>query len=155
MNKFKTIYLSVLSGLILNVFLDFPMMILFHKFGIDAYYGAIFATILCNILSIFIGLYSIKKDYDFKYKELGKTFLKSLISIGGMILSILLLKSLYNVLNLSVINKIDSIIIVSISAIVGGIVYFLISYKIKLIDDIIGSDGINKLIKKLTRKKER
>ena len=46
LNKTKLIYIAVISGLLINLTLDIPLMILFHKIGIDAYYGAIIATII-------------------------------------------------------------------------------------------------------------
>lgn len=153
MNKFKTIYLSNLTGLILNVILDFPMMVLFHKIGIDAYFGAIFASILCNIISIYIGLYSIKHEYKFKYKELLNTIIKTLVPITLMILSIILLKPLFGYLGLSVYSKTNAIIIVIISALIGGFVYLYTSLKMKIIDDIVGKEEVEKILKKLTKGK--
>lgn len=153
MNKFKTIYLSNLTGLILNIILDFPMMVLFHVLGFDAYYGAIFASLLCNVISIYIGLYSIKKEYNFIYKDILKTFLKTLIPTGLMIIAVLLINPIYNLIGLSVYNKMNAIIIVIISALVGGLVYILSSYKLKIIDNIIGKEELNRIIKKLTRGK--
>ena len=150
MNKFKTIYLSNLTGLILNIILDFPMMLLFHKLGFDAYFGAIFASILCNIISIYIGLYSIKKEYKFKYRELFDTFTKTLIPAFLMICILLLLNSLYSIIGLSVYNKVHAIIITFISALIGGFIYLVVSYKMKIIDDIIGEKEKERLFKKLT-----
>ncbi len=153
MNKFKLIYVANLSGLIANIILDFPAMILFNKLGIDAYYGAIFASVLCNILSIYIGLSTLRKQHNFKYSEIFKTIIKTLIPCGLMILSVLLLKPVFNYLNLSVYKKLDAILIVGISSIIGSLVYLFISYKMKIIDEVMGSNYLNKIIKKLTKGK--
>ena len=153
MNKFKTIYITNVLGLLLNVLLDFPFMILFHKIGIDAYYGAIFATILCNMISVFIGLMSIKKEYNFKYKELKNTFIKSLIPIILMSISLIILNNVYNIIGLSIFNKLHAILIIIVSTIIGGLIYFIASFKLKLIDDIIKREDLNNILKKLTRGK--
>lgn len=153
MNKFKTIYITNVLGLILNVILDFPFMILFHKLGIDAYYGAIFATILCNMISVFIGLMSIKKEYNFKYKELKNTFIKSLIPIILMSIILIILNKIYFIIGLSIFNKLHAILIIIISTIIGGFIYLIVSFKLKLIDDIVKRDELNNILKKLTRGK--
>jgi len=153
MNKFKIIYITNLFGLILNVILDFPFMILFHRIGIDAYYGAIFATIVCNILSVIIGLMSLKREHKFQYKELSTTFIKSLLPVSLMIISMLLLNQLYSLIGLSVFNKIHSITIISISTIIGAIIYFVTSYKSNLIFNIVTQEELNNILKKLTKGK--
>lgn len=153
MNKFKTIYLSNLTGLLLNVILDFPMMLLFHKIGLDAYYGAIVASLLCNILSIYIGLSSLKKEYDFKYKDVFKSFAKIMIPTILMILTLIIINPIFKILNLSVYNRTSAIIIVVICALIGGFVYLFTSFKIKILDDIVGREELKKILKKLTRGK--
>ena len=151
MNKFKTIYITNGVGLLLNLLLDFPFMVIFHKLGFDAYYGAIFATVLCNILSVFIGLLSIKKEYEFKYIEL--TMLLEIFSHFAMNIMVLLLNPLYRYLGLSTFNKLHSIIIIIISTLIGGVIYMFASFKLKLIDDIITREELNRILKKLTRGK--
>lgn len=153
MNKFKLIYLANLTGLIANVILDFPMMMLFDYFKIDAYYGAIFASILCNILSISIGLFSLKKEHNFSYREIFITIIKTLIPTCLMIGAVILLNPLYEIIGLSVYKKIDAIIIIGISALIGAIIYIFVSYKMKILDDVMGHNYLNKIIKKLTRGK--
>lgn len=153
MNKFKTIYITNVLGLVLNILLDFPIMILFHKVGIDAYYGATVATILCNILSVFIGLLSIKKEYNFKYNELKTTFIKSILPTILMTIILIILNRVYSLLGLSMYSKIDAFIIIIISTIIGAIIYLFVSFKIKLVDDIMSRKELNNILKKLTRGK--
>jgi len=153
MNKFKTIYITNVFGLILNIILDFPFMLLFHKLGMDAYLGAIFATILCNLISVFIGLYSIKREYKFKYKELKTTFIKSILPLLFMIIALIILNLVYSLIGLSIFNKVHAIIIIIISTIIGAIIYLLSSFKLKLVDDIVSRTELNNLLKKLTRGK--
>ncbi len=152
MNKFKLIYLATLSGLIGNIIIDFPMMILFNYLGLPPYYGAIVATYLCNILSIFIGLICLKKDHDFSYQSIVKTIFKTFIPIILMIASIIGVKYGLSLLNLSVLKKLDSIIIIAICTIVGALVYFGVSFKLKIVDDIIDRKEIDKLKRKIFKK---
>lgn len=152
MNKFKLIFLSTLTGLIVNVIIDFPMMILFNALGIEAYYGAIVATYLCNILSIFIGLSALKKEHNFSYRELLSTFLKTLVPIFAMIIVIFGLKALFNIFNLSVFKRVDSLIIIVISTILGALTYFIISIKMHLFESIIGKEELDKFKEKIKRR---
>ena len=61
-NRFKLVYLNNIIGLLLNAMLDVPLMLLCHKIGIGAYYGAIFASSIGYITSIYISLHYIQND---------------------------------------------------------------------------------------------
>ena len=47
-------------------------------------------------------------------------------------------------------SVINSIILIAIDTIIGGIIYIGISYKIHLLNDIFGDELISKILKKLT-----
>ena len=62
-NKYKLVITTVIIGLLTNAILDIPLMILFHKLGLNVSYGAITAALLGYSLSTIISLYTLKKKY--------------------------------------------------------------------------------------------
>ncbi|MBR5296072.1 MAG: polysaccharide biosynthesis C-terminal domain-containing protein, partial [Clostridia bacterium] len=87
LNKKRIVYYSVISGLLLNLVLDVPLMYLFSFLGLDAYYGAILATLLGFVLSNCMSLSHLKKHLKIDYRE-------SLSVLPRVLLSLLLLIAL-------------------------------------------------------------
>ena len=145
-NKFKMVYISVLTGFITNGLLDVPFMLLFNKIGIPAYFGAITATITGYSLSILIAVIYFKKKYNFHYGKTFKIYLKTLVPLSLMIISVLAMKYFMPVINRRVICMFECIIY----GLVGGIIYIFTAYKIGLLTDVFGKEYLNKILKKLT-----
>lgn len=146
LNKFKLVYKTTLSGFILNALLDVPLMLLFHKIGLYAFHGALVATAIGYITSTYIGLHTLKKENNLNYKSTFKTLLKILVPTISMLVILYILKIFLPFENL---NKVKSILYITIYTLVGGIVYIAISFKLKLFNTVFGSSFINKLKKKL------
>lgn len=146
-NMFKTVYISALSGFILNAVLDAPFMILFSKLGIPAYLGATTATITGYIVSVLIALFTLKKKHDFKYMETIKVIGKTLIAILVMICVVLVLKL---IIPLNIASTWSCILYIGIIALVGAASYLLVAWKLNLINDVLGKEFVKKIIKKLT-----
>ena len=150
LNKFKTIYLSTTLGLLLNAILDIPLMLLCNKVGIYPYYGAIFATLIGTTLSLTISFVTLKKEMKFEYKGLlkiiGKCFLPLLCMTIIVYLMHLYLKNIF-------ISRISMLITCLLCALVGAFIYFVITYKNKLLYDCFGESYINNILKKLRIKK--
>ena len=146
LNKFKLVYKTTLSGFILNALLDVPLMVLFHKIGLYAFHGALVATAIGYITSTYIGLHTLKKENNLNYKSTFKTLLKILVPTISMLVILYILKIFLPFENL---NKVKSILYITIYTLVGGIVYIAISFKLKLFNTVFGSSFINKLKKKL------
>ena len=144
--EYKVLLPSVIAGLVLNAVFDIPLMLLIDKLGGPAYYGATLSTCLGHILTIWLVLHFIKKKYKFSLKESYKAGFKSLL-FTLIMLGVLFLISL--VLPLDNSSRIMSALLVLGYALIGGIIYLVISYKTKLIDDVFGSDFITKLKNKL------
>ena len=146
-NMFKTVYISALTGFILNALLDAPFMILFSKIGVPAYLGATVATLTGYFVSVLIAIITLKKKHNFKYGETIKVIGKTLIAVIVMVVVVSLLKL---VVPLNVNSTISSILYVGIIAVVGAISYFVIAWKLNLINEVLGKDFVKKIIKKLT-----
>ena len=145
-NKFKMVYISVLTGFITNALLDVPFMLLLHKLGVPAYFGAICATLTGYSLSILIAVIYFKKKYNFHYGKTFKIYLKTLIPLSLMIISVVILKQFMPVINRRWICMVEAITY----GVVGGFIYIFTAYKIKLLNDVFGKEYLNKIIKKLT-----
>ncbi len=150
LNKFKVVYASSILGFLTNALLDVPLMYLFHKLGFHAFYGAILATILGYIISYTISITRLKKDLHFQYKEILNTILKVLIPSISMLI-VLFILSLF--VNITVSSLLNNILLCLLYALIGGFVYIGISYKMGLINNVLGTDYVNKILKKLKIKK--
>ena len=150
LNKFKTIYLSTGVGLLTNALLDIPLMILCSKLNIYPYYGAIFATIIGTTISLTISFRALKKEMNLKYGGLLEILKKEILPIVSMTAIVYLIhylmKDMFN-------TRITMLIPCIITAIIGAIIYFVISYKNGLLYDSLGEDYVNKILVKLKLKK--
>ena len=147
LNKFKTVYKSAIIGFAINAILDIPLMLLFHHFGLQPFFGAIIATIVGYAISITITLRSIKKDHDAKYSETFSTLGKMVIPTILMIIVVFILKM---VIPYSAASKISCVIYVGVIAVIGAITYLIAAYKTGALSKVFGKEYINKIIKKLT-----
>ena len=85
LNKTKLIYGAVISGLLINLALDIPLMFVFNYLGMHAFYGAIVATIIGYSISLIIPIISLKKEFKMNFsntlKNLPKLFIIYIIMI--------------------------------------------------------------------------
>ncbi len=147
LNKFKTVYLSTLSGFAVNAILDIPLMLLFHRLNLPPYYGAIVATMLGYLLTISITLFTLYKEEKLSYKKTFKVILKSMVPLIAMIITVVLLKL---IIPFNVASKLSCIVYVAIIAIIGALVYLYIAYKMKILQAIFGQKFIREIVKKFT-----
>lgn len=134
LNKFKAVYLSTITGFVLNAALDVPLMLLYNKIGIPPFLGAVSASIIGYLTSIIIALVCLNKECKLQYGKTFKVIEKMLIPTISMILIVLLIKFIYP---LNVYSRLSSLIYVIICTIFGSLVYFIISYKMGLIDEVL------------------
>lgn len=151
MNKFKWVYISSISGIVLNALLDVPFMLLFDFLGLPAYWGATLATILGFSITILIAMAYLKKTYQFQYHEVKKTICKIGIPLLTMIVVVLLMKLF---IPIDYDSRFACIMYIGIIAIVGAFSYFIISHKMGLIDEILGKNYLQKLKNKFVRNKK-
>lgn len=137
LNKTKLIYLSVILGLAINAILDIPLILLFNKLNIYPYYGAITATLVGYLISIFIPLIVLKKQEGFKYGNILKDLPKLFISYAILILFCLIYK--YFIDNIT--NRIILVLLLTFIGIICLIIYYLLNKNIF-------SDIMNKIRRK-------
>lgn len=145
LNRYKKMYLGLISGFLFNALMNVPFMIMFHKIGLPIYYGNLVATMIGYFISIIICLMDIKKAFNINYNETIKRYVHIIISVIIMAITLTLLKFIIPV---DVESRILSIFIIALYAIIGFVIYFVITYKLKLFDEILGTGLKNKLKRK-------
>jgi O-antigen/teichoic acid export membrane protein len=151
LKEYKTLFINLLIGLVINAVLDVPLIYLFNYLGLPPYYGAISATILGNLTSIIIVITFLYKKYDIDFFKSYKILGKIIIAILLMLLGLSLLKLVVPFVN----NRITSIFITALYSIVGAGIYFVITYKTKVIYDIFGNNIFDVIKRKLKIKKDK
>jgi len=126
LNKPKVIYTSVITGTLLNLLLDVPLMNLFHKLGLPAYHGAITATLIGTTISNMISIIYLKTKMKFNYQETIKSIPRFIVSL------LILLPMLYlfnKILPTDSNNGLIQLLNLAISGIVCGSIYLIINFK--------------------------
>lgn len=142
-NEQKYTILSLLTGLLVKLVLNIPLI---KMFGTE---GAIYATALGYTSSILINLVVIKAFSGYSYKLV---YRRSILIIIFNLLMALPVYGLYRVLTLfmSTESRIQSIIIIMLCAAVGGVIYVYLGLRSKLVDRLFGA-RVEKIRRKLTR----
>ena len=152
MNKFKWVYVSSITGIVLNALLDVPFMLLFDFIGIPAYYGATVATVVGFSITVIIAMVYLKQEFHFKYTDTKKMFSKILVPLIVMIVVVVLMKLF---IPIDYDSRFACVMYIVVIAIVGALSYFIISHKMGLLNDILGKNYLQKLkIRFFKHKKE-
>lgn len=144
LNKYSLVYLSAIIGFGTNALLDFPIMILFSKIGIPPFLGAIVSSIVGYGTSIIFILFSLKRECKLNYSDTLKMLGKILVPLVAMILVVLVCKMIVPV---NYDSRLSSILYIAVNAIVGAGIYFVISYKMGIMEKALGNSMMNKIKK--------
>ena len=147
--KFKLIISSTLVGLIINIILDIPLIIIFNKVGIRPYYGTMISTIIGSSISGLIILIYLKNELGFSYKQIRK-------NIEKMLLPLLIMGIVVYILSYFIGYKDDRLFVFIkslILGIIGATIYFIIMYKNNGLYSVFGKEQVNRILKKLHFKK--
>ncbi len=150
LNKFKTVYISTFTGLIINALLDIPLILLCNKIGIYPYYGAIFATLIGTSVSIFISMRSLKKEMKFKYSGILTILKKLIIPLLAMSVVVFLI---INYISGYFTSRLSLLIPCLICAAIGALIYGIITLKNGLLYEVLGEEYVNNILKKLKLKR--
>lgn len=149
-NKYKLVIKTVLIGLFTNAILDVPLMLLFNKLGMEPSYGAITAAILGYGLSIVTSLYTLNKNYNFKFKTTLNRLPHYIIS---WLIFIIIIEILKLFIPTTLEGRIIQIPILLVYGLISFIVYFYINYKNGNLKLVFGNRLINKITKIFNRQK--
>ena len=151
MNKFKWVYISSITGIVLNAILDVPFMLLFDFLGIPAYWGATFATVVGFSATVIIAMIYLKREFHFKYTDTKNMLVKILLPLAVMIVVVLLMKLF---IPIDYDSRFACVMYIAVIALVGAFTYFIISHKMGLMDDILGKNYLQKLKSRFFKNKK-
>lgn len=151
MKKFKMVYINTITGIVINILLDIPMILLLNKLGFPPYLGSLFATMIGLFISELIVAISLRKEFKFKYRSIVNTLLKTLLGIIPMGIVIILIKMFLFTTMVNRIVLIGELILIGLA---GIGVFLLVSYKTGLLDEVLGKDFFKRILSKFKRGKK-
>ena len=152
LKEYKTVFLSLIAGMLVKMALNIPFIYGFNKMGLPAFYGAITATILGFLTSSIICMMFLKKKYKVNFESTLREFFNILISVIVMTLALSLLKLFVPV---TTTNRFMAILVVLLYAFVGAAIYLTITYKTNTIQNIFGKEKIDQFLKRIKIKKNK
>ena len=147
LKDYKTVFVSLIVGVILKIVLNTSLIGTFYKLGLPAYYGVITASIVAYLVSFIICLVVLHTKYKVDYEMTVKHFLDILCGCMLMVVVLFLMKFFIPIVSdIRIVN----IFIILLYSLIGGIIYLIFMWKIGAINGIFG----NKL-KKLFNRREK
>lgn len=139
---------TLLGSFILKAILNVPMMHLFKFIGIEAYYGTIFTTMLVQGLSVIYLLYKLKKLYKVSYRTSINPAIKIILINGIMILSLMIIRLFLGEFETT---RLWALLEIIIYASIGVIIYFVLSLKNNIFNEVFGKEFVNNITLKLKK----
>lgn len=148
LNKFKLIYFTTFLGIILNIILNIPLILLLDYIGLPAHYGATVASMFCTSLTVFIALKSVKKEYNISYKPLINTMKKLVVPTSVMCIILWVLSF---IIPLTGHGFVMNIIVCMIYAIIGATIFIYLTYKNKELESVLTKEYLNNIVLRIKR----
>lgn len=148
LNKYKLVISTVIIGLMLNIILDIPLIVMFDKLRLNASYGAVLGTAIGFSTSSIISLIVLNKKYSFKFDDTTKRIPKYLISYIIFAISIIVLKLIIPT-NLE--GRLIQFPILMVFAIISFTIYILICNKNGNLSNVLDMN-LEEMIKKIKNK---
>ena len=146
----KWVCFCVIFGSVVNAAMDLPFIFLLNRLGIGPYLGASTASILGQSITIFLLLMPIIREYGFSYKPTLKTFVKVFIPALIMGIVVALVRRLIPIADG---RGILFLIELMFYAIIGVIIFGIITIKTGVIAGIIGQDSLDRLMRRMHLKR--
>ena len=141
LNKFKNVFISIISGIIVKLTLQIPLINLYNKIGLRPFWGATTATLIGLTVSFVINIIVINKTVNLDLKSYFKKMFKFIYPLIIMIISLLILR---NIISVNTISRFRSILVIIIYALVGAIIYFGLTIKNGIFTEIFGDKVFKK-----------
>ena len=149
MRKFKVIYLNACVGLLINALLDIPMILLFSSIGLPAYIATMFSTCIGYTLSISIVLVYLEQEMNFNYHQTASV-IKRLILPCLAVAAFLFVSKHFITIEYT---RLTSLISIAINGMISAVIYLVIVYKNKALEDALGKDFLESIFRKLKLKR--
>ena len=149
-SEYKIIYINTILGVVLNLLMDIPFMIIFDKLGLFPVWGASFSSILSFSIATLLACTMLKQKYNISFKDFNSALKKVIISCVAFSIPLIIL----NIFVKWNYNFIVTFLIIVLYMIIGASIYIYINCKNGLIYDIFGKDIFTKIKNKLKLGKE-
>lgn len=150
LNARRLTIITLVSTFLIKAILNIPVMNWFASINIPVYYAPTVVTLLSQLIGIIFLLYMINKKFKISYSN-------SLNNIGKSMISVMIMYMVLLIINLFIpinsMSRFGSIIEIGMFAIIGVIIYFICTFKSGVIDEIFGKDMVNKILRKVFKKK--
>ncbi len=146
---YKEVLISLVVGVLIKLVLNIALINLFSKLGFVPVYGSITATILGYGIGIILCLIFLRKKCGVSYVPTLKMIWKIILADIVMLLGLTILKL---IVPISSSVRLLNIPIIAVYTLVGCFLYFFVSYKFNLIEEVFGERLINKITSKFRRK---
>lgn len=130
-NKQKYAVLSLLFGLIVKIVVNVPFILMFHEIG------SVLATALGYIVSLVYMFALIQKHAKYNYSEFIKRSVLILIFVAIMGISVKIVSVVIGLFTTP--GRFSATVITIIGAAVGGLIYFIITYRSSLLEKVMGA----------------
>ncbi|MGG1367748.1 polysaccharide biosynthesis protein [Priestia megaterium] len=143
-NKQKYAVLSLLFGLIVKIVVNVPFILMFHEIG------SILATALGYIVSLVYMFALIQKHAKYNYSEFIKRSVLILIFVAIMGISVKIVAAVIGLFTTP--GRFSATVITIIGAAVGGLIYFIITYRSSLLEKVMGARVTGAIERKILRR---
>lgn len=141
MNNTKQTIMALGFSVLAKICLNVPMMYLFSYIGIESYYAPIVLNMIIDTMASLYLLRVVKKVTDINYLKSIRTFIKVILCTAIMVVSLSILSIFIpNVTS----SRMIAIMQLILYGIIGVIIYFIVAYKSKTLDEIFGKDFVSK-----------
>lgn len=143
-NKQKYAVLSLLFGLIVKIVVNVPFILMFHEIG------SVLATALGYIVSLVYMFALIQKHAKYNYSEFIKRSVLILIFVTIMGISVKIVSVVIGLFTTP--GRFSATAITIIGAAVGGLIYFIITYRSSLLEKVMGARVTGAIERKILRR---
>lgn len=127
--EYKIIFYSLVSGLLIKLFLNTSLINAFYKMGLPAYYGAITASILGYLVPIIICFIFLHIKYDISFEVFIKNSI-DILCITFMVFGFLFL--LKSVLPIKFSSFFSNVLVIIFNLLICFLLYFIILRRTKI-----------------------
>ena len=136
LKDYKAVFTSLIVGVLIKIILNRSLMLAFYKMNLSSYFGAITASLIGYIIPFIYCLIVLHSKFNINFEKV----IKNLIDIMcGSILMILVLMILRLIIGSSD-SRFVCILYVLIYSIIGVLIYFVYTYKTKIIQSTFGKN---------------
>lgn len=148
MTNTKATATALIGSLIVKIGLNVPMMHLFNKLGLEAYYATITLNIIIDFIESIYLMHRVKQKTNISFLPSIRTLIKTVLCTIIMILGLSIIKLFIPSFSPS---RLMNIVYIVVYGIVGLIIYIMMAYKSKTINQIVGDEFVEKIVLKFKR----